>query len=298
MRKLTRFIMLACLLLAFAFLTTSWNTSDVSANHPVLVEGERDFDGDGLIGLDENNDSASDQVFGTINTALGMANAGANQNGSVIVVTSGRFLESVNITGANGNVTLEAAPGVSATVEAVRAGDGANNTTRQALPGIIVNSPANRIVTIRNMISHNWTDGIQIMGASRVIIDNCRVENNTNFGIHVLGSAKVTISNSTIASSGFRSGAAPANNNPNPGIGIGFEGSSTGTIAFSTVSSSAQAGLSNKSSAGRKAIGILSVNAFDNNPNFDGIKPVKGSVPAIVDSDQDDDIDLNDDNDR
>lgn len=297
MKNVVRFIMLACLVLAFAFFTTSWNASDVSANHPVLVEGERDFDGDGLIGLDENGDSASDQVFGTINAALGMANAGANQNGVVVIVSSGRFLESVTITGANGNVTLEAAPGVSAMVEAVRAGD-ANNGMRQTLPGIVVNSPATRIVTLRNMVSRNWTDGIQVMGASRVVIDNCRVENNTNFGIHVLGTAKATISNSTIASSGFRSGAAPANNNPNPGVGIGFEGSATGTVAFSTISGSAMAGLSNKSSVGKKAIGVLSVNAFDNNPNFDGVKPVKGSVPAIVDADQDNDLDLDVDNNR
>lgn len=290
MRNLARFTILASLVLAFAFFTTSWNSSDVSANHPVLVEGERDFDGDGLIGIDENGDSASDQVFGTINAALGMANAGANQNGVVVVVSSGRFLESVTITGANGNVTLEAAPGVSAMIEAVRAGD-ANNGMRQTLPGIVVNSPATRIVTLRNMVSRNWTDGIQVMGASRVVIDNCRVENNTNFGIHVLGTAKVTISNSTIASSGFRSGAAPANNNPNPGIGIGFEGSSTGTVAFSTVSGSTLAGISNKSSAGNKAVGVLSVNAFDNNPNFDGVKPVKNTVPAIVAPEEDNDVD-------
>jgi parallel beta-helix repeat protein len=297
MKNLVRFTFLACLMLALAFFATSWNTSDVSANHPVLVEGEQDFDGDGLLGADENNDSASDQVFGTINAALAGTNAGANQNGVVVVVTSGRFLESVTITGANGNVTLEAAPGVSAMVEAVRAGD-ANNGMRQTLPGIVVNSPANRIVTVRNMVSRNWTDGIQVMGASRAIIDSCRVENNTNFGIHVLGSAKVTVSNSTIASSGFRSGAAPANNNPNPGIGIGFEGSSTGTVAFSTISGSTMAGISNKSSAGNKAVGVLSVNAFDNNPNFDGVKPVKNTVPALVAPGDDEDLGSSESNDR
>jgi parallel beta-helix repeat protein len=287
MSRITRFIVLASLILAFGFVATSWNTTDVAANHPLLVEGERDFDGDGLLGVDEDLDNASDQVFGTINAALGMANAGANQNGVAVVVTSGRFLESVRITGANGNVTLEAAPGVSAMVEAVRAGN-AGNADRQARPGIIVDAPATRIVTIRNMISRNWTDGIQINGSSRVVVDNCRVENNTNFGIHVTGSSKVTISNSTVASSGFRSGAAPANNMPNPGIGIGFEGSSTGTVAFTTVSGSVAAGVSNTSSAGKKAVGILSVNAFDNNPNFNGIKPAKGTIPAVAAPSQDD----------
>src|SRR5438552_3982322 len=100
-----------------------WKTGYVSANHPVLVEGEQDFDGDGLIGDAEDVDNATDQVFGTITAALGSANAGVNQNGRVVIVTSGRFLGTVNITAANGNVTLEGAPGVEANVEAARAGN-------------------------------------------------------------------------------------------------------------------------------------------------------------------------------
>jgi hypothetical protein len=255
------------------------NNRDVSANHPVLVEGEQDFDGDGLIGTDEDNDSATDQVFGTINAALGSANAGANQNGRVVIVTSGRFLSSANITAANGNVTLEGAPGVEANIEAVRAG-ATGNPERQAIPGIVVNSPATRIVTIRNIVSRNWTDGIQVNGASRVVIDNVRIENNTNFGIHVTGTAKVTINNSAITASGFRSGAAPVNNAPNPGIGIGFEGTSTGTVAFTMVAGSAAAGVSNKTGKANGVL-ILNVNVFDNATDFDGIKPPKGSAPSV-----------------
>src|SRR5207237_1068104 len=145
----------------------------------------------------------------------------------------------------------------------------AGNADRQTMPGIVVNSPATRIVTIRNIVSRNWTDGIQINGASRVVIDNCRIENNTNFGIHVTGSSKVTINNTQVTASGFRSGASPVNNTANPGIGIGFEGTSTGTVAFSMVAGSAAAGISNKTS-NRAGVGILSVNVFDNATDFDG----------------------------
>lgn len=269
-------VLMAVTLMAGAGL---WNSTDVSANHPVLVEGEQDFDGDGLIGAEEDTDSATDQVFGNITPALGSANAGANQNGRVVIVTSGRFLGMVNITAANGNVTLEGAPGVEANIEAVRAG-ATGNPERQAVPGIVVNAPATRIVTIRNIVSRNWTDGIQVNGASRVVIDNCRIENNTNFGIHVTGTAKVAINNTQVTASGFRSGAAPVNNAANPGIGIGFEGTSSGTVAFSMISGSVASGVSNKTN-NRSAVGILSVNVFDNTTDFDGIKPPKGTTPGV-----------------
>ena len=50
----------------------------VFANHPVLVEGESDFDGDGLLGVAEDTDNDTDQVFGTINAALAAPNRAAN----------------------------------------------------------------------------------------------------------------------------------------------------------------------------------------------------------------------------
>ena len=112
-----------------------------SANHAVLVEGEQDYDGDGLIGQADDNDNATDRIFGTITAALGAANGGAGQNGRVTIVTSGRFFESVTIAPTTGNVTLEAAPGVEANVEAVAVGDRVNDfpgppnpTTLQARP--------------------------------------------------------------------------------------------------------------------------------------------------------------------
>jgi parallel beta-helix repeat protein len=271
-------LMIFSVMIATLFFGVTKMQSGVSANHPVLVEGETDFDGDGLIGAAEDTDNATDQVFGTINAALGMANAGANQNGRVVVVTSGRFLARTTITAANGNVTLEAAPGVEANIEAVRAGDG-GNAMRQGVQGIIVNAPATRIVTIRNIISRNWTSGIEIQGASRVIIDNCRFENNTNYGIQALGTSKVTISNTAVNASGFRSGAG-VDNMPNPGIGICFEGQSSGTVAFTTVSGSAAAGISNMT-GNRRAVGILSVNVFDNMGDFQNIIPPTGSAPGV-----------------
>ena len=69
-----------------------------------------DFDCDGRIDVAEDTDNATDRIFGTINAALAGANGGANQNGRVTIVTSGRFPEVVNITAANGNVTLEGRP--------------------------------------------------------------------------------------------------------------------------------------------------------------------------------------------
>jgi parallel beta-helix repeat protein len=264
------------LTLATAVMFACLGYSSVSlANHPVLVEGESDFDGDGRIGVDEDNDGL-DQVFGTINAALGAANRGANQNGHVIIVTSGRFLEIVNITAANGDVTLQAAPGVEAEIEAVRAGDAAGNTQRQAAPGIIINAPSNRIVTIRNIVSRNWTEGILVSGNSRVIIDNCRVEHNKDYGIHVMGSAKATITNSQVVGSGFRNGAGIVNT-PIPGIGIEFEGASSGVVASTTISGSFAAGIAN-ATGNPQAVKIANTAVvFDNNPNFIGVRPPVGS---------------------
>ena len=174
------------------------------------------------------------------------------------------------------DVTLQAAPGVEAEVEAVRAGDAAGNTSRQAAPGIIVNAPRNRIVTIRNIVSRNWTDGILVSGSSRVVIDNCRIEHNKDYGIHVTGSAKATITNSQVVGSGFRNGAG-IDNTPMPGIGIEFEGTSSGVVAATTVSGSVGAGVSN-ATGNPQAVKIANTAVvFDNNPNFMGVRPPVGS---------------------
>lgn len=265
--------------------------SGVEANHPVLVEGNcvnpgaiappaavagtcGDYDGDGRIGTAEDTDG--DRVFGTINAALaatGPMSGTANQNGRVLIVTSGTFAEVVNITGVNGNVQLEGAPGVDANIDAVLFG-AMGNLDRQALPGIIVNAPADRHVIIRNIVSRNWTIGIDVRGDSHVLIDNCRIENNTNWGIRVQDRAKVKINDTDVAATGFRVGQAgdvPRVLQPMPGVGIEYEDNSSGLICNTCVTRSFGAGI--KSSAkGKDKVRLEDVCAFDNNPNFQGVK--------------------------
>jgi parallel beta-helix repeat protein len=275
--------------------TSMINLSDVSANHPVLLEGNclvppagtspiitagtcGDYDGDGLIGTAEDMDG--DRVFGTVAAALG-AGTGANQNGRVVIVTSGVFAEVVTITAANGNVTFEAAPGVDADIDAILQGD-PGSAGRQNAPGIVVNSPSNRIVTIRNITSRNWTDGIRVQGSSRVFIDNCRIEQNVNHGIRVLDNARVTISNTQVSGTGFRVGGGtdfPGTSTPAPGVGILYAGNTAGVISNTTVTRSFGAGIMN-AAANSALVELFHVVSADSNPSFVGFKniPIKGSI--------------------
>jgi hypothetical protein len=261
----------------------------VTANHPVIVEGNclnppggnptlvppgtcGDYDGDGRIGTAEDTDG--DRVFGTIGAALG-GGTGANQNGMVTIVTSGVFPEVVSITGANGNVTLQAAPGVEANIDAILQGD-PGNAARQGAPGIIVNAPANRYVVLRNLMVRNWTSGVQIVGPSRVAIEHLRLENNVNFGVEVRDSARVTIARSQVHATGFRVGGGldfPAVSLPQPGAGIQFSGDSDGTVVFTTVSGSFAAGIADQT---RGQICVSHVNVFDNHPNFHRVRRGQG----------------------
>jgi len=243
------------------------------ANHPVLVEGERDFDGDGLIGAAEDTDNATDRVFGTLTAALGALNGAANQNGRIMIVTSGRFPEMLLITGANGNVTIEAAPGVEADVDAVLAG-AMGNAERQGMPGIVVNAPATRIITLRNLVLRNWAEGIQLLGASRVVIDGCRLENNRDHGIRVAGSARATITGCHVNATGFR--VAPnVNNTPAPGVGVAFEGASRGVVAGCTISGSFRAGLLNVAAGSGQNVQVKDLVLFDNSPDLQGaVRPL------------------------
>jgi hypothetical protein len=267
------------LLALLAWQGTGWS------NHPVLVEGNclgpgaaqrtivtpgtcGDYDGDGRIGEAEDNDEP-DRVFGTINAALGAGPGatGANQNGMVTIVASGNFPEIVTITAANGNVTLQAAPGVEAVIDAIVQGV-PGGAARQAAPGIIVNAPSNRYVVLRNLMTRNWASGIQVLGGSRVAIEHVRAENNVNFGIEVTGGARVTIAKSEVHGTGRRVGAGtdfPGVLPPQPGNGIDFSGSSSGTVFFTSVSGSVGAGIS-ADRGGR--VCVSHVNVFDNNPNF------------------------------
>lgn len=263
------------------------SAGQAEANHPVLVEGNclnppagnpgpvtpgtcGDYDGDGNIGTAEDNDG--DRVFGTINAALNDATTGANQNGSVTIVTSGVFAEQVTITAANGNVTLEAAPGVEANVDAVLQGD-PGTTDRQNQPGIVVDAPFDRHVSIRNIMSRNWTSGFLIRGGSRVTLDGVTAENNTDYGVEVRGRARVAISNSSVQATGRRvspAGDFPRANDPDPGKGIEYEGRSSGTVCFSTVTGSFDAGISER---GRADVIVSHVNVFDNRPDLEGVTP-------------------------
>ncbi len=297
--QITRRVLTALLLAVFLTL----GSSNAFANHPVLVEGNcnnppagsglptgsvagtcGDYDGDGRIGTDEDNDG--DRVFGTLAAALGAA--GIANNGTITIVTSGTFPEVVTITG---NVTLQAAPGVSANIDAVLQGD-AGSGARQGQPGIIVNSPANRYVVIRNIQSKNWTSGIRILGNSRVAIENCRFENNINYGIEIKGNAKVTVAKSEVHATGFRlnpaTGDFPTTSTPNPGTGIEFDDSSSGTVFFTTVTGSFGAGISNQTGGNsasifgpgnfnNRRVCVSLVNVFDNTPNFININPNSGN---------------------
>ncbi len=259
------------------------------ANHPVLVEGNcnnppsaqpftispapgtcGDYDGDTRIGTAEDNDG--DRVFGTLNAANG-PNGIAN-NGTITVVTSGLFPETVTLTG---NVTLEGAPGVEANIDAVRQGD-PDTTARQGRPGIVVNAPKNRYVVIRNVQSRNWTSGIQINGYSRVSLNNVRAEHNINYGVEITGRARVAITRSEFHATGFRlnpmAGDFPTANRPDPGKGIEFDDRASGTVVSSTVTGSFAAGISNSS---RGSVCAALVNVFDNSPNIEGRVAAKGS---------------------
>lgn len=247
------------------------SASTAFANHPVLVEGEKDFDGDGLVGVAEDTDNATDRIFGTITAALATLNGGASQNGRVTIVTSGRFGEQVVITGTNGNVTVEAAPGVEANIDAVIAGSrstefSGDNNSRQAVPGIFVDAPNNRRVILRNLVVRNWSVGISILGRSHVTIDNCRIENNRDYGIRIMDQAKVAIDDTHVNATGFRVGTAP-DNEANPGNGIEFEDQSSGMICHSTITGNFGAGIANGTRSARWV--KLDDNClFDNRPDL------------------------------
>ena len=275
--------------------------SDAWANHPVLVEGNcnnppagnpagvapgtcGDYDGDGLIGTAEDEDG--DRVFGTINGANAATATAANNNGTITIVTSGTFAEQVTLTG---NITLQAAPGVDANIDAVLQGD-AGSTARQDTPGIIVNAPANRRVVIRNIASRNWTSGIQVNGESRVSIERCRLEHNVNYGIEVTGNAAVQIDKTEVLATGFRLNSGgidfPTTSTPAPGVGIAFEDNSRGSVFRTTVNGSFAAGLRDTSSGKVKKMAVY---LFDNFGGSGATPSSRGSVSNAEDAGPDGD---------
>lgn len=258
-------------LLALLLAVVCYGNINVRAQHTVLVEGNcdspvpgttivnigvcGDFDGDGRIGTAEDTDGA-DRIFGTISAALGTgtgaaSGTGTNFNGSIIIVKSGRFYEAVNIISANqGNVTIQAAPGVDAQINAVFQGDPAGgNATRLGGTGIVVNMPALSRVVLRNLTVRNFAFGIQAVGSSQLTIDNCRVENTLFFGILALNNSNVFITNSSVTATGYRNAAGvacpSASCNPAPGHGIAFSDASSGSVFHTNLSGNFGAGLAN-----------------------------------------------------
>lgn len=291
--RIGAFFLLCATLLAG---TTLLNNTKVEANHPVLVEGNcdspvpgttlvtpgtcGDYDGDGRIGTAEDTDGA-DRIFGTINAAMGpgtgaAAGTGANHNGLVLIVRSGRFVEPIYIgvtqqgpgspgVANPGNVTLEAAPGVSADIDAVLQGDPTGgNTARQGQTGIAISYSANgaaRQVTLRNLSVRNFTIGIGVSQNARVNIENCRLENNLNYGISLSNATRAVIKDSSVFSTGFRIGAPVLN--PVPGAGILINQTAQARIVNTTVAQNAALGIFNNTGVASNVV-LYKVSSFFN----------------------------------
>ena len=231
-----------------------------------------DYDGDGNVGVAEDTDNTTDRIFGTIGAALLAANGGANANGHVIIVGSGRFPEQIvipNVAGGqaalNGVTILEAAPGVQANIDAVLQGD-PGNATRQAGTGITINTQdTDRVVILRNIAVRNFQTGLQVTGNARVVCEDCRFDSNVAANVSVGGNAKLTLVDCEIRAGGMRFN--PGKAMPNPGDGVVFTGSASGVISDCHVSGNTAAGVRNGSTA---TIQILDSNVFDNTPNLIG----------------------------
>lgn len=304
-----RWIALASAVVALIFVTSLGTRNRVEANHPVLVEGNcdspvpgttlvspgtcGDFDGDGRIGTAEDTDGA-DRIFGTINAAIGpgtgaAAGTGANHNGLVKIVASGRFAEAIyigqNVGGpgspgvANpGNLTLEAAPGVNAMIDAILQGDPAGgNVTRTNGVGIVINYTApDRRVTLRNLDIRNWDIGVEVSGTSRVTIDNCRFENNLNGGIKLGGTSQTVINDTQVNATGFRTGV--GNSSPTTSHSVLINSPAAARIVNSTISYSANTGIFNTGAAAN--VVLYKVSTFFNAVNVAG--PVTICTDAAV----------------
>lgn len=285
-RPLASAISLAACIAIIIFISVE----SASANHPVLVEGNclgtgatarttvtpgtcGDYDGDGRVGTAEDTDE-EDRVFGTINGALG-STAG---NGSITIVSSGIFNEQVSLGGASNNLTLQAAPGVEAAIDAVRQGDRIGGVRQQTGGILVTNSTTNALsnVVIRNITIRNWKEGLFITGNVRVTVENCRFENNLDHGIIVAEGAEVTVTETKVVSTGYRLPAVVTDSGttlqPNPGTGIAFESGASGTIFLTTVSGSRATGIANNTGRANAVCAYL-VNIFGNGTNFENVRP-------------------------
>ena len=309
-RKMFNFAIFSALLVCAIHLSA---VKVAAQGHTVFVEGNcdspvpgttlvspgtcGDFDGDGRIGVAEDTDGA-DRIFGTINAALGpgtgaAAGTGINHNGRVVIVASGRFYESVyigqNQCGAGcpgaaspGSVTLEAAPGVSAVIDAMFQGDpaGGNNARLNGtginvayIPGTATG--LSRVVILRNLTVRNFAKGAEFSHNARVVVDNCRFETNQNFGIVLNFGARGVVTNSQVTGTGFRTVGA----GPNPAHGIFFDTNAQLRLVNTTVSNNANVGIFNATGSAANLVffkvsayfnGTDTLGPFTNNldPNF------------------------------
>jgi hypothetical protein len=258
------------------------------AQHTVFVEGNNasnagpgailaapgtagDYDGDTRIGAAEDSDNPSDGIFGTLKAALAAANGGVNGNGHVVIVTSGRFNEQINLNAVNGVTILEAAPGVEATIDAIVPGD-AGNAARLAGAGITVDVPTNdRVVILRNLTIRNFAVGLLMKSRAHVVVENCRFDSNLNANVMVQDGSDLTMTNCSVISAGMRF--TPNRNTAAPGDGIVFSGDSRGSISRTTIAYNEGVGIRNTSP--RKVMLVPGNNINDNN-----LADVTGAVAA------------------
>lgn len=253
--------------------------SPAAANHGIQVEGNcfgsgsgdnatgirqspvqpgtcGDHDGDGRIG--DMEDADGDNTFGSIQAAVGAV----AHNGRISIVASGTFPEALRLTPEEGaSITLEAAPGVDANLEAVVQGQ-AGGEDRITSPGIFIKGCGDCRVIVRNLTIRNWAEGVRVGAGSVALIDDVRMDGNLNFGIRVRGHSYALITDSNIAGTGFRKGAAGAGE-PDPGIGIKYTKRASGTIFDTAVSGSAGAGIDVQ----RREVHRDGLRLDNNNPN-------------------------------
>ncbi len=158
------------------------------------------------------------------------------------------------------NIILQAAPGVQANFDAVVQGEPGNDV-RSNRPGIVINGCDTCRVTVRNVVTRNWTEGVRVRFHSHAHLDEVISENNTDYGIHVTNRAKVSVSDSQVNATGFRkdgNGVAKAD----PGVGVEYANRSRGSIHRTSITGSAGAGLE----VGRNArVRTFQLQLFDNN---------------------------------
>lgn len=251
-----------------------------SANHPVTVEGNcfgpgsgatatglrmspvepgtcGDYDGDGLIGVAEDEDL--DNNFGTITGGL----EAVAQNGTVTIVSNGTFPEAVRLTPTEGaSVTLESAPGVRATIDAVVQGQ-AGNADRANQSGIHVRGCSECQVTVRNITTRNFARGVSVHGRSHALLVGIRAEGNLNYGIKAVERARLTVRSAVVNATGYRKDAAGVAK-AEPGIGVRIADEAKASIYNATVSNSRDAGIK----ADRNKVLLRDIQVFGNHPNL------------------------------